>query len=62
MGRPKKENSKDDQIRMRLTKDEHERLKKVSNSQGLTVAEFIRSCVNLYMLNISQNNVFDKED
>ena len=30
MGRPKKENAKDDQIRLRLTEDEHERLKKVS--------------------------------
>lgn len=62
MGRPKKENAKDDQIRLRLTEDEHERLKKVSKEQGYSVADFIRSCVNMYMTRISKEIVFNKED
>ena len=60
MGRPKKENSKDDQIRLRMTKEEHDRLKQIANDQGYSVCEFIRSCVNLYMRRISKGEVFDE--
>ena len=61
MGRPKKENAKDKQIRLRLTEDEHKRLKEVSKEQGYSVSDFIRSCVNLYMTRISKDDVFDED-
>lgn len=50
-GRPKKDITRDETIRIRLTPDEHEQIRKFAENEETTVSEFIRSVVKTYMAN-----------
>jgi uncharacterized protein (DUF1778 family) len=49
MGAPKKENAKDKQLKVRVTKDELNEIKRLASSQNKNVGEFVR-------LSILKNN------